>query len=803
VAETYTTLTAKLANTQPVVRVELAGVPWKMTGIDSGGADGDGSTAYSVRPVSVVSHTPAEYTAQQIKGYKQVLVGCRFSGERIDPVTGRTTIGRVSVEFIDPTGYFADLFAVYAFARAAKLTATLSRTATSMSVDTATTAGNAYFIGRECVVAKQSSTTPNIARGADAADARQAIHEVTTDSEAHADYVYAGPRVWTGQEINVYFGYDHADVDEDNEYGPVRFILAGPPARSAAGVWTLEGESLLRVLDKPYARGSYVGRPYGGVSRRVRGGTLDTYKLWPANDSIVSAPSTTTVGDTLYFAIGDEVVDATILTSNTGGLSVTVQHRGLFGTEPNAAAITGADEDVDKTVWREIIPTDAGLDAPRIGPVPYSAGWDIADLEASSHIVDAFLALLLSRDGSAGTNATTNEDSFDILPPPWGLAMPVARVNQGAFEAVREATPHALFPWFRLGRKAEALRKWWEREAAPYLPFALHSMTQDGISPVSIGYVYPLDGGAVTIDLGDILEPHGYELQDGIVGAYRVTHRADGGSAEIIDAVSVLAAELYPDGVDTIEHESDGANPDTRDLILDRAAAIIGRADLPAPVISLRVRWAFHLTAVPGAAITLTTQGPNIADGGYDITADPWQVLSAEMQPLGSPAHVALVLRRASENTAHYGPAARVTNYDNGTFTLDLSANEYAPTATTSDLVPTSDVAGFGANGSQGGAGLYVAVYSKRGVQLTDPAEISTISYAGPYLRFAAGLTLLGGGAYTLTSGDVVRLAPYLAAVKTLHDASSISGDQDAFAAQATVASGLVNASQAAYVWGF
>ena len=811
-AETYATQAAKLSGTKPVVRVVPRGIPWKRSGISAAGADGDGSTAYSVRSLSLITHSPANYTSQQRVGYKQVILpaGVTFSGERIDFATGKTTIGQVTIAFIDPhvTDYIGALFAARSFARLDNLTADADRGDTSLAIrgtPTAVALGQAVWVSRECMVVTNigTPTAPVVLRGALVGGGAEQTHLASTDREAHADALYSGPVRWRGQELDVYFGFDHADLDEDDELGPVRFYMRGSPERDQGG-WILAGDSMISLLDKAYARGTFVGRVMG----RVDTGLREVLAGQRANDTgIVLTPvhvgrdrqvAFPTVGEIVYFSAGSEVFGASVRESTDALLRVRVtERRALLGTQRD-------DDAVATKEWREILVTDPQLTDCRVGHVPYSAGWAYANFVASAHPYVAFLCLALSRTGDM-SNATTNQRSYDVLPAPWGLGetVPIALINQAAFEAAIEETPSLVMPHFRLGiKEGEGLRTWWNREVAPIAMHALVSTLTGQISLARIGFAFPLDI-ATTLDAGDIVSVGKYRLSEAEQPGAIVGYRSEDGAHESVDVASVMAQDIDPDAPAPRPIELDGAASATRQHITDRLVAAVFRGENPVAELPLRARWEHHNSLSPGSAVTLSVPVVHsIETGSYEIDAETWQVASRELAPLAASPGVNVVLRRATERTAHLGPAATVSAYVDGTVTLTLSANDYSPTTTTSAFVRTADVKGFGVDGSQGGAGAYCAIYSKRGVRLTDPFELVTLSYAGNTAIGGAALVFIGGGTYTVTAGDVLRLAPLTASVSGAVAGGTISADQEKFAFQATVASGVVNASRPAYVWG-
>lgn len=812
-AETYTSLTARRGDRTLVVRCELPGIPHKVSGIGAGGADGDGSTAYSVDPISIVSSLPANYTAQQKVGYGALLQSVRFSREAIDTLTGATTIGGVTVEFTDTTGVFASRTAVRSRTKLGSLSSTLTRTSTTLAVNSGNTisAGDALFIGREMMVANGTGTSITVTRGAGAAKSRQYKHTASSTEEQHADNIYDGPRIWVGQELNIYFGYDHPDLDETDEIGPLRFIINAPPRRSNKGVWQFTADSALKALDGLCARGAFAGKgALTDVSEQLDLSLL-TLAVYPDESADYTQPSRKATNDIVYLLVEDEAIRATVLSSTESITYFRVEERAMFGTRR-----TNLEPGTEPKV-REFYPTDEDLTTPRIGYVAPGSSYG-GGIVASSHPLVAFLNLLLSRDGSDADTATFGTDrnvetdgtdnSYDVLPPPWGRGYPADRVDLSAFEAVIEETANVRFRRFRLGHKGDfSLIKWFEKEVAPFIPFSLRFNSSGKLTLVRRHEPFPLDTGTA-IGVNEIDDSyHGWTLSSyGALARVSSEFVTTDGVTIPLNGNSTLVRELYPDGTKKLDFPSEGADERAVHVLADALTNAIYGVEFPRAKVTVDLPWSLHNTIAPGTKLTVTDPGMvDDENGAYGVTSQTWMATSVNLlSPTNDKPGIRVEMQRAGIRTCHFGPSGVVSSWAGSPdFDLVIGANDYTDANNSAGPLVDKDIKGFGDDGSQGGAGYSVELWSAAGSRLTDALEVTTIDYATNTLTFGSGFTASGGGGYTPQAGDIVRLARYTTTITAEVAAGTLSEEMDYYAYMGDPDTELISTGTANKEWGY
>jgi hypothetical protein len=815
VAETYTSLTDKQAGTLVRARAELVGIPHKLSGISSDGSDGEGTAgSYSVSPISIVfggAFDGGGYAANETAGFVYTGKSLSVRGEGIDPISNETTFGTISFSLHDFkiasgfTGWgsagdylFVSVFAARKASRQASLSADLTATATSVNVGAdSLTAGQAYFLASETIISQQTSSTPNVTRGIydpgtptdhrdRAAGSRARKHTAHSDTTPYPDNLYDRPRIWFNREVRLYFTFDHADIDKSEELGPFRYRISAYPSYSD-GMWTIRADSYLNILKKEVARDAYAGKV---TTPLLRGG--QTLRAWaePIGEAVRVQPGWRATNDRVWFDIDGEAIEADLLETGTTAtrFSFILGGRGRLGTRR-----TSLDEGDTGTEIREIIPTDTGVNTPRIGHVAKGAGYSLANLTASDHPVVAFLCMLLSSGWENSTSAwdggtpnvdTDGDNTYDVLPGPWGIGFPADRVDLSAFEDfITETREVTSFPRFRLGHDGPfSLLDWWYDEVAPFLGVALHLDISGKLTLSRLADAFALSSSAVTVNLAHIERGyHDYAINArGVTGKVAVKYTGSDGTKVSMTALSVFGLELFPDEHRVMKFSSEGATERTRDVIADRATAIIEREERPRPVVTFVLPWTHHAgtsAITPGTLLSVTDAGmPDIVNGDYGVSAEEWIATSVTyaFDPSRPSASVRVEAHRI-EKGRHFGPAATVSSWAAGTNTATVNANDYTPTAGLGSFVPTSDVRAFGSDGSQGGAGYMVAYYDSDGVKKTDPIEISTLSYASN--------TIQHGGAPSAVpqAGWIIRLAPYSDTVDTDHTAGDIHDDQDAY----------------------
>ena len=819
-AETYDTLAAsEKAKATWFCRVELWGIPYKRAG--------NGATAPAI---SLVSHMPTAATYASTAGFINTLAGVNITPDRVNPTTGATITGSCSVSFGDFVDtqkwyasdasdyYFASVFAGRKAARVGSLTSDLSRTATSMSFAGAVTDGNVYWIGSEAILADSTTSgtggapgTATIIRGP--ASAQTEAHPASITGHAHADDIYDRPRIFRGLLMAVYFNYDHADLSQSSEVGPRLYVVNSAPTWSVQGGayhWTIKGDSYAVMLRRQAGRGAYAGKIENYSFNPLRPPGVPTVVIYSTGSADYPRPAFHAVDDRVWLDIDDEAMEVEVATSSTTGrTTAVVVSRGGMGTE-----LTGDDIVARKASVREFIPTDTTIAQPRIGPIAYDAGYDIAALAASDHPVDALLCRMLSgrawASGSfvgASSNATlaSGNNSYDTLPPPHGLAIPVARVDIATFETLRALTFDARFPHFRLGREGpEALSEWWERQCAPLVGIAYVQNASGQITGVLFDDAYPLSS-SVSITHADILLP--YPGQEGAkeeaLGLLQVKYRARDGSPGRLDEASILISELFPHEVKTREIDSDGASDETLGFLAERLQTVLSREEFPTPRRKLSLSWRFHNRVFAGTKLRITdANSPDVKNGGYGVADEAWLVTSAALRlPVGGrDASVDVDCIRIDDGVGHIGPSGKVTAWDAGTKTLTIEANFYTPTTSPSGTsIPNSDIKGFGDDGAQGGLGVLVEFWDADGdTKTTNRLEVTTISYSG------RTMVLDAAPSSTPQVGWIVVLAQMTNSVAAEVAAETVSDEQDDYIywANSEPSARYIDTNVPAYRWG-
>jgi len=798
VAQTYATLTAEPAGTTPVVRLELWGIPHKLSSISNAGADGDGSTAYSVKPVSIVSRIPDNYTAQQKVGYRQVLQRLSTFGEKYDPVAGSSSLGSLTAEFIDPTDYFANLFAALkTSSRVTSLNASLTATATSINVVSALTAGTAYFLADETFVAQASTTTPNIRRGTNAAKSPERAHTASSTSDPYPDDIYSHPRVWRNRIIALYLGFDHADVSASNERGPYVFRLRelGRVTTGGRVHWQIKADSYLGTLARHAAFGAYRATLR---SMNAVGGGISWINALPTGETNARRPSFTDVGDRVWMRLGDEAVE---LQMNTNTADYTLAHvvtRGAFSTGESSH---GPGEE-----FVEILPTHPRINTPRIGHVPHDGGYTYGDLVASDHPLRAALCLILSRTGDLTNYETAGDNNYDVLPAPWGLALPATRLDLTSWERAITETPGARFPRFLLGWDGSfSVMEWLNREVLTLLGYAVYTNSSGRLALARVGDRYPFES-SVSVSLADMSRDyHDYSLNVAdTTGRVIIEYVNEDGAPRTIIANSTWAANLHREEVKTRKIKSAGATDRTRLFLAQRAAAIIQREEFPQPTARFTLSYRTHAGTReinPGTLLAVTdAQMPSPTAGTIGVTTDYWRALSVEVQPYE--ARMVVHAQRADAEAVRFGPAAIVSSWDGVNLDATLSANEFTPTTTLGE-VPNSDIKAFGDDGSQGGAGCLVEFCNLDGSRWNDASdtiELVTLTHSSRVARLSASPKV--GGVNTSPANKVMRLAPYTATVDAAVSGGTVSSQMRNYLYIAANATQLIDTGIAGKRWG-
>lgn len=767
----YASQTALQGGGAPVVvRFELWGVPHKRTGINSGGSDGDGSTAYSVNPLALVSATPSVgyQSTGDTAGFLQVLQGAAPFGEEYDPTTGRVTFRGTSIRINDPGGDLADLFGLLQATAVGSLTSNVTRTATTNAIATggSLTQGSAYFVGGECfVVSSATGVSPyDVKRGADAASETQRAHTASTDTAPYPDNIYDRRRLLRNLPIALYFGYDEAGFAKSSERGPYLFRLR-KVTRTGDGLWQIEADPTITTLKRAAAFGAYAAALQPGWVTSTAPRTR--LVLQRAGDWQQPIPSWGADDDYFTVAAGDEVLELRVVGTASNFTSALISRRAILGTD---------EEDIDaSTDIREVLVCDPdAITSPRVGYVPEDSGYAIGDLVPTMHPFRIALALMLSRDGALANYETSGDNNYDVLKAPWGLDIAAERVDLDSWETAIEETGGAHFPRFALGMDGDfSVLDWMNEEALPFFPYTLHTTSAGRLALARTGDVYPFDT-TVSIGAGDILSAVAYDMH-GRQGYGRVSFEFkgdDGGKRKIIVA-SVLAKTIHREEVSTLKLTSKGASDRTWGWLHMRGMEIIHREESPQPMVRVKLRWGQHTAVTPGTVVALTHPIlPDLAGGDYGVSAEQWRVTAVEKNPDPSDLSITATMMRGQPARKHIGPAGIVASWDGGTTTVTLEVNEFTPAAGLGDHVPSKDAACFGDDGSQGGLGYRVAFRNLDGSRWNDVEAIELVSRTGSAWELSAAPNV--SSTPTDPSGTVMVLEPMTLAIaaaagSTLH----------------------------------
>ena len=631
---------------------DTASLPYLYLTIEGLGPTTDtGGTAVAYR-LSTFDPGFAGFPAGTWRPYMSVLPSHVES--ELDPATCEVNNSAITFDLIEGSAgavFLSDLFATRQRSRVGRLAA--RALAADATIDVTRVVGGVPAVNDVCWIGREALRITGVAAAGGVADPktgvasdRLTVTRARYDTTAHIhdlgsnfgdDEVRYRPHYLRGREVTLRVNFQ-GDV-EASAIVIWRGLLDGlelvTDGDAAGAAWRLRCRGVNGLLDTVIGHHLWIGRMQSidelwseqGLTVGAWIGASDDWSggLPGAEQPMRPEPDSSNGG---YVTIGDVLFDYNLdpARNPAAGASVLLELTVVNPADPGESALP------EFKPVREVFPTGKTLTHAQFAPDPTGA----AVARASDHPIDIFLCLALSTGD--GSNVGAGQTSYDVLPSRIGAAIPVARFDILAWEAMRDRVMVRM-PRLVIG------------EDGPFnlLGFATRELLgpcgiapvedEDGlIAPVRISEVSPADG-VTAITEADVIpgsEVWDWSMDDQVsLSTWQFEGNAYSKEEFTLRFVTPAGRVRYPRSRDrTLSFAVHGMDPNdenARHAAEARQVWVARHFTEPPPRLTLALTWDNFRLAL-GSVVRLTHSSlPNPSTGTRGLVDEDFIVIGKRM----------------------------------------------------------------------------------------------------------------------------------------------------------------------------